>query len=443
MFSGTRDRNPKAVLQDCARKFVLATNGWPVFRSAYRGAYRLAAHQVGRLALSHAGIAALYARNSYATGLWSPGRSDIDLTVVWRAPSHREIARFNRDYASLRRRFPMLGEVEMIDTRHIEAWTAYGFTGLQSRHWLKLCGDHDFESRYEGDESIDRLRHAIAVYRWQFLRYFWERSCPEHQLQRVASKVLRILGSSESVRRAPSDLLSLCLSEISSAVDRVAPAECGEVVDCSRMLNPTPRPPLWSKMVVHAAEVDAVIGLRRDPTSRHVLIRPATDIRKIESEFRGAVVLDRKSFLFYLTHVDCLEYFTLLQERTILHGIDPLGGESTLRADVLRETVCQYSVDMLTFPYQENLDRIPASQFQDLLYGWFLRTLRYFEDGVMEFDYYALRSHFGERHPEELDRFALLRGIASEVSHHLSSRGHGRDPVGQGPREELISARSN
>ena len=44
----------------------------------------------------------------------------------------------------------------------------------------------------------------------------------------------------------------------------------------------------------------------------------------------------------------------------------------------------------------------------------------------MDFDYYALRTYFGSRHAETVDRFALLRGIAGEISNHLLAQNHSR-----------------
>jgi hypothetical protein len=85
----------------------------------------------------------------------------------------------------------------------------------------------------------------------------------------------------------------------------------------------------------------------------------------------------------------------------------------------LRDAICNYTMDMLTYPYRKALTKLPLTDFQNVLYGWYLRTLRYFEEGTIDFDYSTLREYFGARHSEDLPRFPLLHGIAAELAIHL------------------------
>ena len=107
--------------------------------------------------------------------------------------------------------------------------------------------------------------------------------------------------------------------------------------------------------------------------------------------------------------------------RSELRGSDVLATPFPLSRRMLRDAVRHYAVQMLTFPYRRELGAMDAGEFRDLFYGWFLRTLRFFEDGRMEFQYHVLRDYFGSRH---LDgggetRTALLLGVADELAPHL------------------------
>ena len=314
----------------------------------------------------------------------------------------------------------MLGEVEMIDDRHLAAWTRHGISGFHSQDWKILAGDAKPHCQYDGSERFDRVRHAVAVYRYQFLRYFWERPRSGQTVQRAAAKLMTTLGHAPPDEGSADRLLATCLKELSGAV-RAIPWPTGEpLVEYESLLGELARPSLSRNGHMRSSEgVLAALALVQPSAPQHVLADGEFDVTKIESAFPGALIWDPVVFHFYLCFVDPLEYFGLLRERIVFQGEDPLREVFPLTEVALRDTVCHYSIDMLTYPYRADLNALPAGAFQDLLYGWFLRTLRYFEEGFIDFDYYSLRQYFGNRHSEELSRFSLLHGIAGELSTHL------------------------
>jgi hypothetical protein len=415
MASISRKSMPRSLVRDLVR----ATHRWPLLGSAYRGIYKAAADSVARLAEANSQIAGIYARNSYALGTWEPGRSDIDLTVVWRGPSEEAIALFHSAYAKLQERFPMLGEVEMIDEQHLGAWIRHGFSGFQSQNWKKLAGDHDLLCEYEGSEQFDRVRHAIAVYRYQFLKYFWERPRGP-AAERAAAKLMRILGRPPMKESSVDRMWEACLRELATAVKTTAAPAEGPLVDYAELIG---------RVSVAASQTDgetlsinglqSVIASAPDAAQKHVLVEGYSDLAKIEAVFPCAIVWEPNVFRFYLCFLDPLEYFSLLRERTLFHGEDPLREPFGLTKSALRDSITHYSVEMLTFPYRAGLAGLSDGDFRNFVYGWYLRTLRYFEDGIVDFDYYSLRQHFKNRHSEDVGRFPLLHGIAGELSGHL------------------------
>ncbi len=392
------------------RSVVRATHRWPLLGSVYRSIYRAAAGSVARLASREPAITGVYARNSYALGTWEAGRSDIDLTLVWRDAPESSIAAFYRSYADLVKRYPMLGEVEMIHERNLPAWSAYGATGLESRCWKKLAGSHTFQCRYAGSEPLDRLRHAVSIYRYQFLPRVWNPRESPVTLYRLAAKILRQFGAPPPAPGAPADLLEQSMAALSRAVRQLPLPQQEPLVDYEALLEHRP----VSLPRTAGSGAFPVIALAGSTKARHVLA-----FSGLRPEFTDATIMDGDLFRFYLTFVDPLEYLELLRGRTILQGEDPLRERWPLSRRALRETVCAYAVDMLTFPYRSHVASIPDREFRDLLYGWFLRTLRYFETGVFTFDYGRLREYFGARHAEDLPRFPLLCAIAAELSDHM------------------------
>jgi hypothetical protein len=402
------------------RNLVWSTHRWPLLGAVYRGTYRAAANSVARLADRHPQIAGIYARNSYALGTWKAGRSDIDFTVVWREPREQAIEAFHSAYTKVQARFPMLGEVEMIDELHLDGWTKHGFSGLHAQEWKKLAGNHELHSQYDGSESFDRVRQAVAVYRYQFLKYFWEQ--PQGiAAERAAAKVFRTLGGT-SVEKGDSDQsLEKCIFALSRAVKATAARSDDDFVDYDLLIGPvSPLSVMSAAPTPSIAGVRAVMASAADEAQKHVLVDGAFDLAKIKSSYPGAIVWNPTVFRFYLSFVDPLEYFALLRERTICCGEDPLREPFAMTESALRDTICNYAIDMLTYPYRKDLAKLSARDFQNVLYGWYLRTLRYFEEGTLDFNYCTLREYFGDRHSEDVDRFPLLRGIAAELSTHLS-----------------------
>src|SRR5579862_7693821 len=125
---------------EITKDVVRQTREWPVLCSIYRLTYHIAAEAFGRLGKGNKSIVGIYAHGRYALGTWIPGVSDIDLAVVWRGARRHEVDNFYKRYDRLRSYFPMLGEIEMLDERHMDARTSHAIDGLESNSWLKLAG---------------------------------------------------------------------------------------------------------------------------------------------------------------------------------------------------------------------------------------------------------------------------------------------------------------
>jgi len=392
-------------LRKWIRGCVRATHEWPGPKHLYRYLYRRAAQEAGKLAGGR--LIGVYARNSYALGTWVAGISDIDLTVVWRNASNADVNDCQRRFDALRARYPMIGEVEMLEERHVAAWTAHATTGLESRNWIRLGGDYELKCAYRGDEKLDRLRQAVSIYRYNLTPLFGKQD--DSAFFRFAAKLFRQLSLPAPDLSGRGELLAACMAALCREIRRLPADPSDPRFDYDRLLGP--RDPSCSHGDGYAA-----IGYAHDTAPRYLLVPAGTN--RIESA--EACVMDADLFRFYLSWVDPLEYFTLLLSRKIFSGSDPLAQPFPLGERGLRSTVQHYSVQMLSFPFRRDLDTMPEGEFRDCLYGWFLRTLRFFEDGRMDFAYYSsLREYFGTRHAETGERRALLLAVADDLAPHL------------------------
>jgi hypothetical protein len=412
-------RAQKSIGYSLLREAVHSTHRWPILGSTYRAIYHAAANAVKSLAKKTPPIDGLYVRHSYALGTWEPGRSDIDFTVIWSDPQEKAIREFQRAYTKLRNRFPMIGEVEIIDTNHFAAWARYGFTGLHSSQWKKLAGPHRVQRTYSGSEKLDRLRYAASIYRHQFLQYFWD-GAPEHVLARVTAKFFNLLGSSANPKGSPDHLLKECLAELSRAVKSLAAPSNGAPNDIVARIGKL-KPPRLAVPSPSVRGVRSVIALLVNPSQKHVFVEGNYDLAQIKSLYPGAILWTGDAFRFFASYVDPLEYFAIVRERVLFHGEDLPRDVISLTEDALREAICHYSTDMLTYPYRGDLAELSDRDFDNILFGWYLRVLRYFEDGMLDYDYRTLRPYIGTRFHHHASRFAKLHAITGEIAAHLSA----------------------
>lgn len=406
-------------LHDTVRGFVRATHDWPGLTQLYAKVYRQAAAAAGRLASGADSIAGVYARNSYAEGTWIAGVSDIDLTVVFRNASVADRDRFHERYGRLRRVFPMLGETELLEERHVAAWTARAYAGHQARHWQRLGGSHQLRLCYRGDERLDRLRHATGIYRYTLLPLFGHAASSDATFHRGVAKLLRLFDKpAPPSALAPTQALAMCLRELSTQIARLPSDDEGAPLDYRALLGEC-RFAERRSSVQTPEQCTALLGRAADVVPRYALVHTGTP--EFDRELANMIVMDLPVFRFYLCYVDPLEYFALLLARTTFRGADVLATPFPLSRRMLVDSVRHYAVGMLTVPYRRNLDTMPAAEFRNLFYGWFLRTLRFLEDGRLEFQYHVLREYFGTRllDSDGQTRAALLLAAADAIAPHL------------------------
>ena len=143
------------------QQWAIRTNPWWPFSSLNRFTYTMAIRYWVRACRKFPQIKSVYLRDSLTNGDWTPGISDIDLTVVIKndltaAEELGFLANFWHDYECIKRVFPMLGEVDVFDEKSMALWCRFGIRGYESASWQRVYG---IETRAEyGASSADRRR---------------------------------------------------------------------------------------------------------------------------------------------------------------------------------------------------------------------------------------------------------------------------------------------
>lgn len=417
-------------------------------------------------------VCAIYARNSYAQGHWVPGLSDIDLTLILRngleLSEEYEFCRvFHRRYSNLRRFFPMLadlGEVEVLPASHVDARTSFAITGYESRTWKRLYGEHTLLSRYREEPErlrVDRLTHAVAVYHYLLLPSLtgWPEQDQISQLicRRSLLKILRYLEvpispewrkDLEKMDAIDAQLLALDhLAERTAAHFSLRHAHEARL-DLRQLLDGRPDnivhrkslPPEIAKCESLDQAIDSIVAMTVSPNRLHVQLRAGLNHEQRRRAvavslraFPNPLITERSVFEYYLNFVNVLDHISLLRDRDVYFGDDPFPLGEQPGAESFHMSVCQYAVDMFKYPFTPALWTASHNEFQSMLFGWFILTLRYLEEGVITSDFDELYEYCRLHHPEYENRvgsllgvgppqirFTLVRLVLDDMSRHMN-----------------------
>lgn len=189
------------VMTGLIRTLVVRTNRYWPFSSLNRVPYYLALKAFIRLCRRFPQIQSAYLRHGLLQNDWVPAISDIDLTVLFQPDSPQKefqfLSSFWREFNNLKRLFPMIGEVDLLDVQQTSVWTRHTIRGFEAKTWKLLYGDNLLRVSYpEKPEKIrtDAVKHALLYYFNFFLRRL---AAPQNRLvelaemYRIASKILR------------------------------------------------------------------------------------------------------------------------------------------------------------------------------------------------------------------------------------------------------------
>lgn len=423
---------------DLVRRGVLATNHVPVLGRINRIPYHLAIRSLAARVAAIPGVASLHVRGSFARDAWVPGRSDIDLTAVIRAglPAKADIEAARRTRAEIddaRRRYPMIGEVEVLNAGHVAAYATPGWRRHEISRWKRIQGEPlVFPSQSAFEEP---LAQALAFYDYASKSLLAGGST--RTLERAAAKIFRMIGPAAAATFPSGVDRASWVAHVLPVLHRAAVESAVECTFDARTLarmmpEPSAEPvPVPSDLESQWHAFSGGAAVPWQPGSPLLVLRDGLSAESIAAAARAAFSAYESPTLWTAPTLAAFGQLTEPINMLAVHAShQAIGGSSIVPLPLFP------SHEAFHRAYAVHVSRIfpdvysgivqEAGGFHDFVFGWLLRAVRYFEDGTLDFDYSSLAQyHSGAGRPLEADdtpegRFALLRTLASALATTLT-----------------------
>lgn len=320
--------------RDLVRTLVLKTNPYWPFTRCNHWPYAGALYAFVRAVRTRPEIQSIYLRLQPQRA-WIPGLSDIDLTLVLQGGMSLEreydtLQSFWKTFVRLKRVFPMLGEVEILDEGEVSTWLTWTISDPQGPAWTVLHGrpNHHVLS-IRSPHWRRRALNSALVYLTLLPRCFAQRdsSLSRQDILRRVSKIMRLLepilveaGQPHLAVPArsvdPADLVAGALKALEAAVIHVAPPGARHAAPAGR------RDSLLTILRGQTRQTMLVID---DGLDREMI---AGRLRSRWSDGRGPsdppLVLPHSLLGHLVRHVAPHDHEHLLQAGEVLEGLHPL-----------------------------------------------------------------------------------------------------------------------
>jgi len=466
----------KYSVKEIIRQWVLLTNKvWP-FSCLNRLVYRVAIRCFLIKTRKFSQVKSVYLRPSMSTNDWTPGISDIDLTIVVEEglDDHEEwvfLKSFWEEYRYLQKIFPMLGEAEVLDQSSLDLWSRFGTRGYEFRYWELLYGQKVSTLRYEVDPlSLQRayLNQAFFLFKYHLRVSNRNASCVGWPLRRNAAKIMKYLNIERVDQNYQKEfspytadgnyLLAKVLLELEAAIKEIYPdlfydeakrlSESQHHKSIKRGQFPS-GDDLIQKMGVSVGNVDSIISLpfnqSNDLKSLKFLfllksglklsqVEEAVD-RVYQSGIKGQeLIVLTPLVLNYLSFQDPYFYKSFLNEGEVLFGRDSFLKEPfENKVYLFKTSIEMFMVTLISLRSNNILSKIQSSRFMDIKFlQYILRDKLSVERAQIMTDIDQLLKNYEGAYPDvyaqilkvtnsgsEVEKFALLKKLIVDVRDHL------------------------
>jgi hypothetical protein len=189
--------------RDLVRTAVVKTNPYWPFSILNKVPYTLALKAFIQMCQQFPEVKSLYLRHGLTRKDWVPALSDIDLTLIIesRLDLTEELTflrSFWHRYARLKKLFPMLGEVDILDEESLDSWARFTIRGYEIKDWQLIYGRETAHNTYMAGSvclTFDALNYSLLCYRTFLLKRFYQQtplpSLTMLEMQRVVTKILQ------------------------------------------------------------------------------------------------------------------------------------------------------------------------------------------------------------------------------------------------------------
>ena len=469
-------------IRDIVRTAVIKTNPYWPFSSLNKVPYYVAIKAFVQLCKRFRGIKSIYLRHGLVQGDWIPAISDIDLTVIIDSNLRVEqeflfLRSFWQGYRGIKKLFPMIGEVEILNDEQLGTWTKFGARAYEAPGWRLVYGAEESRSGYipvPVKLTRDYLNYALWIYLRYFMEFFVSRKespyLVSQDLKRLRSKILRCLDSRNRAvtRNGACDPLSLNIGNVEvfgQVLNSLDEEICRFNADSIPMAN-TERPVVLERndpLLQNDEHIDLNGLARLDGAIKSVVVNSfnkifvvletALDAPTLKTCFEAMsrvfpeknqmpVIVNASMFEYMLRHYEPFEYAPFVRRRKVLFGEDLLSNIPAPSRDAFSDFLLARVPNLLTFPrsYAVTLGYAPTSfrirELEGAVEQCLLLRL-YLEKGVVRPWYHELRIECEKRYPEQFvtlralkesrdanlaqEWFGLLRGLSNDVQNCLGN----------------------
>jgi hypothetical protein len=217
-------------LRDLIRICVLRSNAHRPFSSINKAPYCIAIRVFTHFCRRFQEIAAVYVRRRLVGRSWIPALSDIDLTVLIRKDLGLEreylfLRRFWQGMQLVRKVFPMIGEVEILNEDQMEIWLKNGFEGVNFEGWQQILGNAASpvleRPVIPNCDVFQAYNFALSFYLHTFYRGLHQTRHPHYLLKQDSFRILRKINKCLSAIGANSTASSDKINELPPDIDEV------------------------------------------------------------------------------------------------------------------------------------------------------------------------------------------------------------------------------
>jgi hypothetical protein len=474
-------------IRDIVRTAVIKTNPYWPFSTMNGLPYYLAIKAFVRLCNRFPEIKSVYLRSGLVEGNWVPALSDIDFTVITDSRLGLEeeflfLRSFWEGFASLKKLFPMLGEIDVLNDEHIGSWTQFGLPGYCARNWRLVYGVETLKNNYVLEPlrfKIDCINYALNYAFWFYRGYFVgtlfrkdESSYLVSQdLKRLASKISRSLDyigytdgkkqGSEARLDNKTDMLCCILNDLEKSIAYVTASSPGSIRNNNEAwlgnVDTYYHEPIRADaldMNASASWSETIESITLDYHSRVFLIVKngfdATALTKCIDSARAMlgplagmpVIASPWIFNYMLRYYEPFKYLGFMRRRRVVLGKDLLRSIQPPDRDAFVNYLFGQTPNVLTFPQgrtfisSQTPDRFLERQFESMLERSLLLKL-YLEKGVVQPLYDELLAECQKHYQGEFiqwgalkenkgaivhqEWFRLLKGIVNDVQSCLTN----------------------
>lgn len=374
-----------------ARVVVVKTNPYWPFSALNRAPYYLAIRAFIQLCKGFPEIENVYLRHGLLREDWVPAISDIDLTVLidHKLSVEEELAFlccFWKRYDALKKLFPMLTDINVLNSEHVRSCTKFTILGYESTGWRLVYGAGAIEGNYVTSSARiaeDSLNHSLLCYLNLFLKRFYKQEQPtclvSQEMQRLTSKILRYANhfepdscNAEFDHRArdKGDMLYSTIKELEKRMKHSPPsANSSSIENVGEWLIDLNSRDIFLKdqtldLKSLAPFREAIESIYYSYRRNIIVLSDGLDARTIKRcaeiavqifQLRKPAIVSRSIFKYMVRSYDPFLYTHLALCRKVAQGKDLLPDIQPPEMRFFIKRVLEQTVNVLTFPQSHDL----------------------------------------------------------------------------------------